>query len=56
MFASQAPAYEDFAKRSGDAVNAVVLPQAGHFVFVDPASAVWPRVLESTRTLLGLSH
>ena len=41
---------------AGDAVNAVVLSQAGHFVFIDPESAVWPQVVQSTRVLLGLSH
>jgi acetyl esterase/lipase len=56
MFAAQAPAYEEAAKRAGDRVNAVVLAQAGHFVFVDPGSAVWPQVVQSTRTLLGLPH
>lgn len=55
MFAAQAPAYEEAAKRSGDAVHTVVLGTAGHFVFLDPGSAVWPQVLRSTRTLLGLA-
>jgi hypothetical protein len=31
-----------------------VLDQAGHFVFIDPGSAVWPQVVQSTRELLGL--
>jgi hypothetical protein len=56
MFASQAPAYEKAAKRAGDAVNAVVLPKAGHFVFVDPGSTAWLRVVLRTRALLDLSH
>ena len=56
MFAAQAPAYEEAARRAGDVVNAVVLSQAGHFVFVDPGSAAWPQVVKSTRALLGLSH
>ncbi|HTP30900.1 MAG TPA: alpha/beta hydrolase [Candidatus Acidoferrales bacterium] len=56
MFAPQAPAYEEAAKRAGDAVNAVVLSQAGHFVFIDPGSAVWPQVVQRTRALLGLSR
>jgi acetyl esterase/lipase len=54
MFAAQAPAYEAAARRAGDAVHAVVLDQAGHFVFIDPGSAVWPQVVQSTRELLGL--
>ena len=54
MFAAQAPAYEAAARRAGDAVRAVVLDQAGHFVFIDPGSAVWPQVVQSTRALLSL--
>jgi acetyl esterase/lipase len=56
MFAALVPAYEEAAKRAGDEVNAVVLAQAGHFVFVDPGSPVWPQVVQSTRALLGLPH
>ena len=54
MFAKQAPAYEEAARSAGDKVNTVVLAQAGHFVFIDPGSAVWPQVVRSTRALLGL--
>ncbi len=54
MFAAQAPAYEDAAKRAGDTVHTVVLETGGHFVFLDPGSAVWPQVLRSTRALLGM--
>ena len=54
MFASQAPDYEAAAKRAGDAVHALVLSDAGHFVFIDPESAVWRQVAESTRALLGM--
>ncbi len=56
MFAVQAPAYEEAARRAGDTVNSVVLSKAGHFVFIDPESAVWPQVVQSVRALLGLSH
>jgi hypothetical protein len=54
MFAAQAPDYEAAEKKVGDAVHAVVFSQAGHFVFVDPESAVWPQVVQSTRALLSL--
>ena len=54
MFAAGAPAYEEALRRAGDAVHSVVLAQGGHFVFVDPGSAVWPEVVRSTRALLGL--
>jgi hypothetical protein len=56
MFAPQAPAYQEAARRVGDAVNVVVLGQAGHFVFVDPGSAVWPQVVKSIRALLDLPN
>jgi acetyl esterase/lipase len=56
MFAAQAPTYEEAARHAGDVVNTVVLPDAGHFVFIDPGSAVWPQVVEKTRALLGLPH
>jgi hypothetical protein len=56
MFAAQAPAYEEAAKRAGDAIHTVVLSGAGHFVFLDPESAVWPQVLDSTRAVLGLDN
>ena len=55
MFAVQVPVYEQAAKQAGDLIDPVVMPEAGHFVFVDPGSAVWPRVLKSTRTLLGIA-
>ena len=54
MFATQAPAYEEAARRAGDVVHTVVSGQATHFVFIDPESAVWPQVAGSTRALLGL--
>ena len=54
MFAAQAPAYEEAAKRAGDTVHTIVMPQAGHFVFLDPGSAAWPEVVKSTRALLGM--
>jgi acetyl esterase/lipase len=56
MFAAQALAYKEAAERAGDIVNTVVLAKAGHFVFVDPDSVVWPEVVRSTRALLGLQH
>jgi hypothetical protein len=55
MFAEQAAPYETVAKRAGDAVHATVLADAGHFVFVDPQSEVWPQVIDSVRRLLSLS-
>jgi acetyl esterase/lipase len=56
MFAAQVPAYEASAKLSGDAVHAEVFSDAGHFVFIDPGSAVWPEVVKSVRALLGITQ
>jgi acetyl esterase/lipase len=56
MFAAQAPAYEEAAKRAGDSIHTVVLSQAGHFVFLDPDSREWPQVLKSVRGLLGIAR
>jgi acetyl esterase/lipase len=54
MFAAQAAAYEEAAKRAGDAVTTLVLPKAGHFIWVDPGSAVWPQVERSVKEVLGI--
>lgn len=56
MFAAQAAPYETATKRSGDTVHTTLLPEAGHFVFVDPQSDVWPQVLASVRRLLSPSE
>ena len=56
MFAAQARVYEASAKLSGDAVHAEVFSDAGHFVFIDPGSPVWPEVGESVRALLGITQ
>jgi acetyl esterase/lipase len=54
MFAAQVPLYETAAKRAGNAVQTTVLADAGHFVFIDPLSDVWPTVLRSVRRLLAM--
>jgi acetyl esterase/lipase len=54
MFGAQVPAYETAARRAGDAVHTTVDPEAGHFVFIDPQSSVWPQVLASVRRLLAM--
>jgi hypothetical protein len=53
MFGAQAPAYEAAAKKAGDTIRTSV-SDAGHFVFIDPASAMWPTVLESVRSVLSI--
>jgi pimeloyl-ACP methyl ester carboxylesterase len=54
MFAAHAAPYEAAAKRAGDDVRTTVLADAGHFVFIDPQSDVWPQVLASVRRLLAM--
>jgi acetyl esterase/lipase len=54
MFAAQIPSYESAAKRAGDAVQTTVFADAGHFVFIDPLSDVWPTVLKSVRRMLSV--
>ena len=54
MFAAHAAPYEAAATRAGDVVKTTVLADAGHFVFIDPTSDVWPQVLDSVRRLVGI--
>jgi acetyl esterase/lipase len=54
MFAAHAAPYEAATKKAGDTVQIVALPDAGHFVFIDPQSGVWPQVMKSVRRLLAL--
>lgn len=56
MFAKLAAPYEAAAKSAGDDVRMTVLADAGHFVFIDPGSAVWPQVLQSVRRLLRMTQ
>jgi acetyl esterase/lipase len=56
MFRAQVQPYEAAAKRTGDAVQATVLADAGHFVFIDPLSDVWPTVLKSVRFVLSMAE
>ena len=53
MFASQAAPYEAASKKAGDAVRMTVLAEAGHFLFIDPQSAIWPQVLAGVQRLLS---
>jgi hypothetical protein len=52
MFAAQAAPYDAATTRAGDELRTTLLPDAGHFVFIDPQSEVWPRVLSGVRHLL----
>jgi acetyl esterase/lipase len=53
MFGPQTPAYEAAVKKAGDAIE-VSISDAGHFVFIDPASDMWPTVLKSVRSVLSI--
>jgi acetyl esterase/lipase len=53
MFGSQVVPYESASKRAGDSVRSTLLADAGHFVFIDPQSNVWPQVLAAVQRLLS---
>ena len=53
MTAAHAAPYETATKQAGDVLHATVLPTAGHFVFIDPQSDVWPEVIAAVRRLLS---
>ena len=53
MFGAQTPAYEAAVKKAGDSIE-VSISDAGHFVFIDPASEMWPTVLKSVKSLLSM--
>jgi acetyl esterase/lipase len=54
MFAGHAAGYQAAVERTSDTLQMTTLPEAGHFVFIDPQSDVWPQVLTATRRLLAL--
>ena len=54
MFAAHAAPYEAATKKAGDRVESMALPNAGHFVFIDPQSDVWPQVMKRVRRLLAM--
>jgi pimeloyl-ACP methyl ester carboxylesterase len=56
MFAAHVAPYAEAAKRAGDSLQATPYPNAGHFVFIDPQSDVWPQVMQSVRRLLSLAE
>ena len=53
MFASQVAPYEAAAIKAGDAIHTTLLASAGHFVFIDPQSDVWPQVLDAVKRLVS---
>lgn len=53
-FSAQNATYEAAAIKAGDSVQTVTIPTAGHFVFIDPQSDVFPQVRTTVRRFLGL--
>ena len=56
MFAAQVTPYETAAKQAGDVLQTTVLANAGHFLFIDPQSEIWPQVIAAVRRLLPKSN
>ncbi|TAK52130.1 MAG: alpha/beta fold hydrolase [Gammaproteobacteria bacterium] len=52
MFAAQVGPFTERARAHGAGLRVTTLAEAGHFVFIDPESAVWPQVLQAVRRLL----
>jgi len=46
--------YADVARRAGDSVKLIAIPEAGHFEIASPRSAAWPTVEAAIRTLLAV--
>jgi acetyl esterase/lipase len=46
-------AYAEAARRTGDSVGVVVIPDVGHFEIASPRSSAWPKVESSIHSLLG---
>jgi acetyl esterase/lipase len=54
MFGAQAQPYADAARKAGDRFEDKVYEKAGHFLFIDPESAIWPDVLTAVRQTLSI--
>jgi acetyl esterase/lipase len=53
MFGAQVMPYTFAAKELGESIRATHYPMAGHFLFIDPQSWMWPDVLKAVRRSLG---
>ena len=54
MFAAHSAPYAAAVKQAGDPAQVLPFPTAGHFVFIDPQSTVWPEVMKSVRQMLSM--
>lgn len=52
----QATAYLEAAVRHGDRPRLCLLPEADHFVIVDPCSSIWPRIRTEILSLIPDLH
>jgi acetyl esterase/lipase len=53
-FGEQNTAFDAAATKGGDSIESTTIPTAGHFVFIDPQSDVWPQIVAAVRRLLGV--
>lgn len=53
-FGDQNVAFVAAAKKAGTVVDETIIPTAGHFVFIDPQSTVWPQILAHVKSVLQL--
>jgi acetyl esterase/lipase len=56
MFGSQVESYTEAAKKAGDKIAATHFAKAGHFLFIDPQSEIWPEVVRSVRRVLSIAQ
>jgi acetyl esterase/lipase len=54
MFGSHSAPYAAAVKKAGEAAEVIPFPGAGHFVFIDPESMIWPEVMKSVRQMLAM--
>ena len=54
MFGSQVEPYTAAAKKAGDTIASSHFAKAGHFLFIDPQSEIWPEVVRSVRRTLSM--
>jgi pimeloyl-ACP methyl ester carboxylesterase len=55
MFSSQVPAYRTAADSVAETTETHVVPDAGHFVFIDPLNEEWQQVVTAVRRILAQS-
>lgn len=56
MFGSQIEPYTAAATKAGESVQSKRYEKAGHFLFIDPQSEIWPDVVRSVRGVLSMAQ